>query len=112
MAICGGVSSILSPESFIPLCKARMMSTIGQCQTFCDSADGYARGEGCGVLLLKKLSKVYVLIFKTILTINVVLSGTMIHDPDFNIVFCFLAYLQSEGGGASLYFVRRPLGQN
>ena len=58
MAICGGVSSILSPEIFIPLCKARMMSTVGQCQTFCDSADGYARGEGCGVLLLKKLSKV------------------------------------------------------
>lgn len=58
MAICGGVSSIISPEIFIPLCRAGLMSVVGQCQTFCDSADGYARGEGCGILILKKLNQV------------------------------------------------------
>lgn len=58
MALCGGVSSIISPETFIPLCRARMMSATGQCQTFCDTADGYARGEGCGIVILKKLSQV------------------------------------------------------
>lgn len=59
MAVCGGVSSIITPETFIPLCKARMMSAAGQCQTFCNSADGYARGEGCGIVILKKLSQVH-----------------------------------------------------
>ena len=58
LAICGGVSNIISPETFIPLCRARMMSATGQCQTFCDTADGYARGEGCGIVILKKLSQV------------------------------------------------------
>lgn len=62
MAICGGVSSILSPDMFIPLCKARMLSRIGQCQTFCDTADGYARAEGCGVVILKSFKKVVVLL--------------------------------------------------
>ena len=59
MAICGGVSSIITPEAIIALCRARMMSAVGQCQTFCDTADGYARGEGCGIVILKKLSQVY-----------------------------------------------------
>ena len=59
MAICGGVSCIVSPETFIPLCRARMMSAVGQCQTFCDTADGYARGEGCGIVILKKMSQVF-----------------------------------------------------
>ncbi|XP_052816231.1 phenolphthiocerol/phthiocerol polyketide synthase subunit C-like isoform X2 [Mya arenaria] len=56
-AICGGVSSIMYPDMFITLSKARMMSAVGQCQTFCDTADGYARGEGCGVVILKPLKQ-------------------------------------------------------
>ncbi|KAL3871073.1 hypothetical protein ACJMK2_039094 [Sinanodonta woodiana] len=55
MAVCGGVTSILYPETFIALCKARMMSARGQCHAFSDMADGYARGEGCGVVILQKL---------------------------------------------------------
>ncbi|KAK3609465.1 hypothetical protein CHS0354_020401 [Potamilus streckersoni] len=56
MAICGGVNSILYPETFIALCKARMMSARGQCHAFSDMADGYARGEGCGIVILQKLN--------------------------------------------------------
>ncbi|XP_021371585.1 uncharacterized protein LOC110462085 isoform X2 [Mizuhopecten yessoensis] len=51
--ICGGVNSILYPDIFVPLSKARMVSPTGQCQTFSDKADGYARGEGCGIVILK-----------------------------------------------------------
>ncbi|WP_233586526.1 SDR family NAD(P)-dependent oxidoreductase [Legionella sp. km772] len=54
-ALAGGVNVILLPESNITLCKARALSPDGQCKTFDAAADGYARAEGCGVLLLKRL---------------------------------------------------------
>ncbi|CAG5126989.1 unnamed protein product [Candidula unifasciata] len=54
MAICGGVSSILCPDLFIHLSKARMVSAKGQCFAFSDQVDGYTRGEGCGVVILKR----------------------------------------------------------
>ena len=57
-AICGGVSCMLTPDMFIQLSKARMVSPTGQCHTFSDKADGYTRGEGCGVVILKRLKDV------------------------------------------------------
>ncbi|XP_033756251.1 reducing polyketide synthase PKS1-like [Pecten maximus] len=56
MAICGGVNSILYPDMFVTLTKARMASPTGQCQAFSAKADGYARGEGCGIIILERLS--------------------------------------------------------
>ncbi|XP_060068232.1 phenolphthiocerol/phthiocerol polyketide synthase subunit C-like [Ylistrum balloti] len=56
-AICGGVNSILYPHIFVPLSKARMVSATGQCQAFSDTADGYARGEGCGMVIIKSLKQ-------------------------------------------------------
>lgn len=58
MAIAGGVSFILDPETFINLSSARMASPTGKCHTFSKDADGYARGEGCGIVLLKRLADV------------------------------------------------------
>lgn len=58
IAICGGVSSILSPDLFVALSRARMVSPTGQCQAFSENADGYARGEGCGIVILKRLADV------------------------------------------------------
>lgn len=58
MAICGGVNLLLDPQMFIALCKAKMLSPTGQCHTFTKDADGYARGEGCGIVILKRLSDV------------------------------------------------------
>lgn len=55
-AIAGGVNVILSPNMFIALSKASMLARDGRCKTFDASADGYARGEGCGVVVLKRLS--------------------------------------------------------
>ncbi|XP_035677112.1 phthiocerol synthesis polyketide synthase type I PpsC-like [Branchiostoma floridae] len=57
MAVCGGVSFILRPNMFVSLCRAGMASPEGRCKPFSAAADGYARGEGCGVVILKKLSK-------------------------------------------------------
>jgi acyl transferase domain-containing protein/acyl-CoA synthetase (AMP-forming)/AMP-acid ligase II/acyl carrier protein len=56
MALAGGVNLILSPEVTIAFSQARMMSSKGRCFTFDAEADGYVRGEGCGVVVLKRLS--------------------------------------------------------
>ncbi len=56
LALAGGVSVILSPDMFIALSKASMLAADGRCKTFDVSADGYARGEGCGIVVLKRLS--------------------------------------------------------
>uniref|UniRef100_A0A3P9MWL7 Probable polyketide synthase 1 n=1 Tax=Poecilia reticulata TaxID=8081 RepID=A0A3P9MWL7_POERE len=57
MALCGGVNCIIEPRVFVALSKARMISPGGTSKPFSSSADGYGRGEGCGVLLLKPLKK-------------------------------------------------------
>jgi acyl transferase domain-containing protein/NADPH:quinone reductase-like Zn-dependent oxidoreductase/NAD(P)-dependent dehydrogenase (short-subunit alcohol dehydrogenase family)/acyl carrier protein len=54
-ALAGGVNLMLSPESTVYLSKVRALSPQGRCKTFDASADGYARGEGCGVIVLKRL---------------------------------------------------------
>ncbi|MCP4212293.1 MAG: SDR family NAD(P)-dependent oxidoreductase, partial [Halieaceae bacterium] len=56
MALSGGVSLIFDPRISISFTKARMLSPGGYCKTFDEAADGYSRGEGCGVIVLKRLS--------------------------------------------------------
>lgn len=54
-AIAGGGSILVSPMTFAGLSKSGMISDHGGCRTFHDDADGYARGEGVGVVVLKRL---------------------------------------------------------
>ena len=56
MALAGGVNTILTPEAHIHFAKAGMLSQDGRCKTFSDQADGYGRGEGVGVLFIKRRS--------------------------------------------------------
>jgi len=56
MAFAGGVNMILSPIVSIAECRAHMLSPDGRSKTFDAAADGYGRGEGCGMILLKRLS--------------------------------------------------------
>ena len=55
MAIVGGVNLLLSPATFVALSQIQALSPDGRCKAFDASADGYGRGEGCGVLILKRL---------------------------------------------------------
>ncbi len=55
-ALAGGVNLILHPANTIMLCRAKMMAADGRCKTFDAKADGFVRGEGCGLLVLKRLS--------------------------------------------------------
>ncbi len=56
VALAGGVNLMLSPVPTRSLAQAQMMSPSGRCRTFDAGADGYVRGEGCGMLALKRLS--------------------------------------------------------
>ncbi len=56
LALAGGVNVLLSPVTIVAASRARMLSPVGQCKTFDASADGYVRSEGCGILVLKRLS--------------------------------------------------------
>ncbi|MEL6223569.1 MAG: type I polyketide synthase, partial [Cyanobacteria bacterium J06627_8] len=55
-AIVGGVNLILAPDLTTTFTQAGMMASDHRCKTFDVDADGYVRGEGCGVILLKPLS--------------------------------------------------------
>ena len=54
LALAAGVNMMLTPEITISLTKAHMMSSDGKCKTFDAAADGYVRGEGCGMVVLKR----------------------------------------------------------
>ncbi|MEX2578009.1 MAG: SDR family NAD(P)-dependent oxidoreductase [Verrucomicrobiales bacterium] len=55
LALAGGVNAILSPINSLLLCKGGVLSPDGRCKSFSAKADGFGRGEGCGVVALKRL---------------------------------------------------------
>jgi len=56
MALAGGVHLMLTPENVVTLSKLNMMAPDGHCKTFDSRANGFVRGEGCGLVVLKRLS--------------------------------------------------------
>ncbi|MEU9123595.1 SDR family NAD(P)-dependent oxidoreductase [Streptomyces sp. NPDC048506] len=56
LVVVGGINTIVIPDGHLTFSRSGMLSTGGRCRTFSDRADGYARGEGVGMLVLKRLS--------------------------------------------------------
>jgi microcystin synthetase protein McyG len=56
LALAGGANAILTPDTTVSLSKAGMMAPDGRCKSFDAGANGFVRGEGCGVVVLKRLS--------------------------------------------------------
>jgi acyl transferase domain-containing protein/aryl carrier-like protein len=55
-ALAGGVCLNLAPDTSIALSRTQMLNPEGRCKTFDASANGFAKGEGCGMVVLKRLS--------------------------------------------------------
>lgn len=56
MALAGGVNTVLSPDITSEMAHLGMLSNEGRCSAFDARADGFVRGEGCGVVVLKRLA--------------------------------------------------------
>jgi acyl transferase domain-containing protein/acyl carrier protein len=56
MALAGGVNLMLTPEMHVMGAKSLLLSPDGRCKTFDRGANGFVRGEGCGLLVLKRLA--------------------------------------------------------
>ncbi len=77
LALCGGVNLIAAPMATNSLAQAGMLSESGESAAFSDEVDGYIRGEGCGMVLVKRLSDA----IRDNDSIVAVISGTAInHD--------------------------------
>ncbi len=57
LALAGGVNITLTPEGFVGPMQGGMLSPDGECRTFSARANGYVRGEGVGVVVLKPLAQ-------------------------------------------------------
>ncbi|MGR4884221.1 SDR family NAD(P)-dependent oxidoreductase [Streptomyces sp. LARHCF249] len=56
LALAGGVNIMLSPNTTVAMTKFGGMNPDGQCRAFDAAANGYVRGEGCGIVVLRRLS--------------------------------------------------------
>lgn len=81
MSFVGGINHILDPDQYVLLSKFGGLSSKGKCSTFDIDADGFVRGEGAGVLLLKKLSQAQ----KDGDKIHALIRGTAMNNNGYNV---------------------------
>ncbi|MGW2822817.1 SDR family NAD(P)-dependent oxidoreductase [Streptomyces sp. NPDC001443] len=56
LALAGGVTLMVTPQTFVEFSRLRGLSTTGRCRSFSDDADGAIWAEGAGLLVLKRLT--------------------------------------------------------
>jgi len=75
LAVAGGVNLAFDPSSFVIFSKAGVLSKTGRCRVFDEKADGYVRGEGVGVVVLKPLDRA----ISDRDTVHVIIKGSVIN---------------------------------
>ncbi|MBO1413051.1 type I polyketide synthase, partial [Streptomyces sp. FH025] len=120
-ALAGGVNVISSPETSVAVSRAHMLSPDGRCKTFSAEANGFVRAEGCGVLVLKRLSdaqrdgdRVHAVIHGSALNQDGASSGLTVPNgtaqqavitaalADAGVEPAEISYLEAHGTGTSL----------
>jgi acyl transferase domain-containing protein/surfactin synthase thioesterase subunit len=81
MSFVAGINHIMDPDQYVLLSKFGGLSSKGKCSTFDIDADGFVRGEGAGVLLLKKLSQAQ----KDGDKIHALIRGTAMNNNGYNV---------------------------
>ncbi len=89
LVLAGGVNVIIIPETYIGFSKLSMLSTEGRCKTFDESGNGFVRGEGAGIVVLKPLAqaradgdRVYAVIRSTVVNQDGKTNGITVPNPD------------------------------
>ena len=102
-ALAGGVNALLMPDASIVFSKASMLSPSGQCFAFDARANGYVRGEGAGMLLIKPLSKaqedgdrIYALIRAAVVNQDGNTSSMTVPGEDTQAEMLRIAYRQAD----------------
>ncbi len=99
LALAGGVNLILTPHLTISFSKGHMLSPDSRCKTFDADANGYVRGEGCGLVVLKRLSDA----LRDNDSIVAVIHGSAINQDGFS------NGLTAPNGAAQRAVIRRAL---
>lgn len=112
MALCGGVNLMLLPEFMISLCRGRFLSPQARSHAFSEAADGYARGEGAGMVVLKPLARaqadcdpIYALILATAINQDGHTDGFSMPNSTSQQVLLQHVYQQAEVKPAAVAFV-------
>lgn len=111
-ALAGGVNVMLVPNMTIAETKGGFLSPDGRCKTFDISANGYARGEGAAVVMLKPLSAaeadnddIYAVIRGSAVTHDGRTSSITVPNPDAQIHAMQAAYLRADISPADVSYV-------
>jgi acyl transferase domain-containing protein/SAM-dependent methyltransferase len=75
-ALAGGVNLILRPELHINFSKTHVLAADGRCKAFDAGADGFVRSEGCGIIVLKRLSDA----LRDLDNVHAVIRGTAVNQ--------------------------------
>ncbi|MDQ3721627.1 MAG: SDR family NAD(P)-dependent oxidoreductase [Actinomycetota bacterium] len=103
IAIAGGVNVMLHPETTISMCKGRFLATDGRCKSFDAAADGYARGEGAGMIVVKPLDealrdgdRIYAVIRGSGVNQDGHTTGITVPNPDAQAALASRVYTEAE----------------
>ncbi len=112
LALAGGVNLILSPAITINFSKAGAMAPDGRCKTFDARANGYVRGEGAGVVVLKPLAQaladgdpIYAVIRGSAVNQDGRSNGLMAPNPHAQEAVLRAAYLSAGVAAADVQYV-------